>query len=63
MPLALALALLRREGEALALLQAVEECDFVGLTLGRSLRETVPMALALALELALLSPLREALLH
>ena len=63
MPLALALALLRREGEALALLQAVEECDRVGLTLGRSLRETVPIALALALELALLSPLREALLH
>ncbi len=63
MPLALALALLRSEGEVLALLQAVDECDFVGLTLGRSLKETDSMALALALELALMSALREALLH
>ena len=61
MPLALAQTLLGREGEALALLQAVEERDLVAQTLGAPLKVAALLALALEVSLALVLPLCEAL--
>ena len=60
-PLALAQTLLGREGETLALLQAVEEGDLLGLTLGTPLKVAALLALALEVTLALVLPLCEAL--